>query len=169
MMFYLAKTVTACPNQTDKLQSLLSIPDFEKAVFLIKHFETLHHSENWPYIVCGHKVQPGQPYKSGYTLSERQADALLCQDLRKFCSLYRKMGRDSLLLGALVYKCGPTKVNKSSVLRKLQAGDWDIRSRYLFFCHCRGKKNKRLLLRRLLEYELLYIKHINNHFILWLQ
>ena len=31
-------------------------------------------------------------------MSEREADALLRKDLRKFCALYRDMGKDSYIL-----------------------------------------------------------------------
>ena len=38
--------------------------------------------------------------------------------IRKFCALYSQIGKDNVLLGALVYNCGPGVVNKSSILKK---------------------------------------------------
>ena len=59
-----------------------------------------------------------------------QADALLRKDLAKFVSLYKDYGKDSVLLGALAYNCGPGVVNKSSILKKLNAGDRNIFKAY---------------------------------------
>lgn len=81
----------------------------------------------WGY---GHCVQPGEPYRRGCQLTEAQADALLRKDLRKFCALYSQYGKDSILLGCLAYNCGPGVVNKSSILKKLKAGDRNIFKAY---------------------------------------
>ena len=59
------------------------------------------------YLGYGHRKLPGEKFFRGYKMSEREADALLRKDLRKFCALYRDMGKDSILLGALAYNIGP--------------------------------------------------------------
>ena len=104
-------------------RSIMELPLFERAVLIIKKFETLHKPKHWPYVGYGHQVQPGEPYRRGCQLTEAQADALLRKDLAKFCALYSQYGKDSVLLGALAYNCGPGVVNKSSILKKLKSGD----------------------------------------------
>lgn len=79
-------------------RSIMELPLFERAVLIIKKFETLHKPRHWPYVGYGHQVQPGEPYRRGCQLTEVQADALLRKDLRKFCALYSQYGKDSVLL-----------------------------------------------------------------------
>lgn len=111
---------------------LMRLPPFERAVLIIKHYETLHRPKHWPTIGYGHVVQPGEPYRKGVQLTKRQADELLRKDLRKFCALFRSYGADSLLLACLSYNCGPAKViggkgyRKSRLVRRLEAGDRNI-------------------------------------------
>lgn len=83
---------------TPTVRRLMKLPPFERAVLIIKHYETLHRPEHWPTIGYGHVVQPGEPYRKGVQLTESQADGLLRKDLRKFCAMYRSYGADSLLL-----------------------------------------------------------------------
>lgn len=99
----------------------MDLPPFEGAMVIIKKFETLHKPEHWPYVGYGHQVQPGEPYRRGVQLTEKQADALLRKDLRKSVSLYKSYGKDALLLGVLAYNCGPGVVNKSTVLKKTES------------------------------------------------
>ena len=90
---------TAPAREQKTKRSIMELPLFERAVLIIKKFETLHDSRrHWPYLGYGHRNLPGEKYYKGYTMSEREADALLRKDLRKFCALYRDMGKDSLLL-----------------------------------------------------------------------
>ncbi|MDE6487488.1 MAG: glycoside hydrolase family protein [Muribaculaceae bacterium] len=100
---------------------------------------------------------PGEPYRRGVQLTEKQADALLRKDLRKFVSLYKAYGKDALLLGVLAYNCGPGVVNKSTVLKKLKSGNLDIFKSYTSHCHYNGKWHKQLHQRRLAEYAALFI------------
>lgn len=110
----------------------MELPPFERAVLIIKKFETLHKPKHWPAIGYGHMVQPKEPYRRGIQLSERQADILLRNDLMKFVSLYKHMGmNDAILLGTLAYNIGPGAVNKSSVYRKLKNGNRDIYHEYI--------------------------------------
>lgn len=159
MVFIISMAVMAAsaPMFAKAKKSIMELPLFERAVLIIKHFETLHKPKHWPYVGYGHGVLPGEPYRRGVQLTEAQADALLRKDLRKFCAMYSEYGRDSVLLGALAYNCGPGVVNRSSVLKKLKAGDRDIFKAYTAHCRYKGKFHKGLHRRRLTEYAALYI------------
>ena len=109
-----------------------------------------------PYVGYGHQVQPGEPYRRGCQLTEAQADALLRKDLAKFCALYSQYGKDSVLLGALAYNCGPGVVNKSSILKKLKSGDRNIFKAYTSHCRYKGKFHNGLYTRRLTEIAALF-------------
>lgn len=111
-----------------------------------------------PYVGYGHQVQPGEPYRRGVQLSEKQADALLRKDLRKFVSLYKSYGKDALLLGVLAYNCGPGVVNKSTVLKKLKSGNREIFKSYIAHCRYNGKFHAQLHQRRLTEYAALFVR-----------
>ena len=104
LFFFVAllSLVAATPAANAK-RSIMELPPFERAVLIIKKFETLHKPKHWPYVGYGHQVQPGEPYRRGVQLTERQADALLRKDLRKFCALYSQYGKDSILLACLAY------------------------------------------------------------------
>ena len=138
-------------------RNIMELPIFERAVLIIKKFETLHKPRHWPYVGYGHQVQPGEPYLRGCQLTEAQADALLRKDLRKFCALYSQYGKDSVLLGALAYNCGPGVVNKSTVLKKLKRGDRNIFKSYTSHCRYKGKWHKGLYTRRLTEIAALFV------------
>ena len=74
----------------------------------------------------------------------KRADALLRKDLRKFCAMFRQFGRDSVLLGTLAFNVGPAKLlenkryPKSTLIKKLEAGDRNIYREYIAFCHYKG-------------------------------
>ncbi len=70
---------------------------------------------------------------------------------------YNCIGKDSVLLGTLAYNCGPGVVNKSTVLKKLKAGNRDIFKSYVSHCRYKGKKHKGLYTRRLTEFAALFI------------
>lgn len=98
-----------------------------------------------------------EPYRRGVQLTEAQADALLRKDLSKLYALYSIYGKDSVLLGSLAYNCGPGVVNKSSVLKKLKAGERDIAKAYASHCRYKGKWHTGLYTRRLTELAALFI------------
>lgn len=111
----------------------------------------------------GHVVQPGgEPYTKGVQLTERQADALLLKDLRKFYTMYRSIGADSLLLACVSYNCGLAKIiggqgyAKSSMMRKLESGNRTILADYLSFCHYQGKLHQSIRRRRWVEFKMLF-------------
>ena len=157
MMFFALLTVMV-GNAAGRKINIMDLPPFERAVIIIKKYETLHRPKDYPYVGYGHRVLPGEPYRRGVQLTEKQADALLRKDLRKFVSLYKAYGKDALLLGVLAYNCGPGVVNKSTVLKKLKSGNRDIFKSYTAHCHYRGKFHKQLHQRRLTEMVTLFQK-----------
>lgn len=145
------------------VRRLMELSPFERAVLIIKHYETLHRPEHWPTIGYGHVVQPGEPYRKGVQLTESQADNLLRKDLRKFCALFSKYGADSLLLACVSYNCGPYRIlgngkdiPKSRLLRELESGNRIILTEYISYCKWQGKEIGSIKRRRILEYLLLY-------------
>ena len=157
LLMFLALLTVMVGNATGRKINIMDLPPFERAVIIIKKFETLHRPKDYPYVGYGHRVLPGEPYRRGVQLTEKQADALLRKDLRKFVSLYKAYGKDALLLGVLAYNCGPGVVNKSTVLKKLKSGNRDIFKSYTAHCHYKGKFHKQLHQRRLPEFAALYM------------
>ncbi len=159
MLFVALLTLAAATPAPHAKRSIMELPLFERAVLIIKKFETLHRPKHWPYVGYGHCVQPGDPYRRGCQLTERQADALLRKDLRKFVSLYKHMGeRNAILLGTLAYNIGPGAVNRSTVYKKLKRGDTNIYKEYTANCHYKGKFHKQLHQRRITEFVILFMK-----------
>jgi len=158
LLMFLALLTVMVGNAAGRRINIMDLPPFERAVIIIKKFETLHKPKHWPYVGYGHQVQPGEPYRRGVQLTEKQADALLRKDLRKFVSLYKAYGKDALLLGVLAYNCGPEVVNKSTVLKRLKAGNRDIFKSYTAHCRYNGKFHKKLHKRRLTEYVALFTR-----------
>ena len=109
-----------------------------------------------------YRLPPFERY-SARTMTKRQADALLRKDLRKFCAMFQQFGKDSLLLATLAYNVGPYrllgsgKIPKSTLIRKLEAGDRNIYREYIAFCNYKGKRHAMLLKRRKAEFALLYV------------
>lgn len=156
LLMFLALLTVMVGNAAGRKINIMDLPPFERAVIIIKKFETLHHPTDYPYVGYGHRVLPGEPYRRGVQLTEKQADALLRKDLRKFISLYKAYGKDALLLGVLAYNCGPGVVNKSTVLKKLKSGNRDIFKAYTAHCRYKGKFHAQLHRRRLTEYFALF-------------
>ena len=117
LLMFLALLTVMVGNAAGRKINIMDLPPFERAVIIIKKYETLHRPKDYPYVGYGHRVLPGEPYRRGVQLTEKQADALLRKDLRKFISLYKAYGKDALLLGVLAYNCGPGIVNKSTILK----------------------------------------------------
>lgn len=158
LLMLLALLTVMVGNAAGRKINIMDLPPFERAVIIIKKFETLHRPKDYPYVGYGHRVLPGEPYRRGVQLTEKQADALLRKDLRKFVSLYKAYGKDALLLGVLAYNCGPGVVNKSSILKKMKSGNRDIFKAYTSHCRYKGKFHKQLHLRRLTEFAALFVK-----------
>ncbi len=158
LLMFLALLTVMVGNAAGRRINIMELPPFERAVIIIKKFETLHKPKHWPYVGYGHQVQPGEPFRRGVQLTEKQADALLRKDLRKFVSLYKAYGKDALLLGVLAYNCGPGVVNKSTLLKKLKSGNRDIFKSYTSHCCYKGKFHAQLHQRRLTEFAALFQK-----------
>lgn len=159
LLFFLVAlmTLVAATPEVAAKRNIMELPPFERAVLIIKKFETLHKPKHWPYVGYGHQVQPGEPYRRGVQLTERQADALLRKDLKKFYALYSQYGKDSILLACLAYNCGPGVVNKSTVLKKLKSGNRDIFKAYTTHCRYKGKFHRGLYNRRCMELAALFV------------
>lgn len=158
MMFFALLTVMV-GNAAGRKINIMNLPPFERAVLIIKKFETLHDSRrHWPYLGYGHRKLPGEKYFKGYRMSEKEADALLRKDLRKFIAVFKDLSpNDALLLGVLSYNIGPGAVKKSTVYRMLKSGDCNIFKAYTAHCHYKGKFHKQLHQRRLTEFVVLFI------------
>ena len=156
----MVRAQTATPTQSDL--GIFRFPLFERAVRCIKFYEGWHDiKRNYPYIGWGHCVQPHENFKKNLTLE--QADSLLRSDLRTFCGMFCKYGKDSLLLAVLAYNVGPYKVlgdrrtfRKSRLLQKIERGERDIEREYLDFCRWKGKVIASIRRRRNTELRLLY-------------
>ena len=147
------------PSQADL--GIFALPPFERAVRCIKYYEGWHDiKRNYPYIGWGHRILPHEKFKKNLTY--QQADSLLRSDLTKLCAMFRKYGKDSLLLAVLAYNVGPYKIlgnkrfPKSRLLQKIERGMRNIEKDYLDFCRWRGKHIPSIRRRRLMEFFLLY-------------
>lgn len=147
------------PSQSDL--GIFALPPFERAVRCIKYYEGWHDiKRNYPYIGWGHRILPHEKFRKDLTF--QQADSLLRSDLRKLCTLFRKYGRDTLLLAVLAYNVGPYKIlgnrkfPKSRLLQKIEQGERNIRWEYLDFCRWKGKYIASIKRRRQMELLLLY-------------
>ena len=140
---------------------LADLPPFERAVVVVKYFEGLHCWKNYPYVGYGHQLQRGERFTANMT--ERQADSLLRTNLLSRYALFRRFGKDALLLTVLSYNIGTGTLlggrnrPKSRLIRKLERGDRNILSEYLSFCCYKGRVLPGLLKRRRVEFALFYI------------
>lgn len=146
-------------NKTQDIsEEEIPMSDFDKAVELIKKYETLHQPRHWPLVGYGHKVLPGENFSRTKAMSPEAAEELLRKDLLKNCAVFRSFGADSLLLGVLAYNIGSGAALKSSVAKKLKDGDRDIYDIYVSYSKYRGKTHNQLKKRRIEEFETLFIK-----------
>ena len=150
---------TDSPSQSDL--GIFALPPFERAVRCIKYYEGWHDiKRNYPYIGWGHRILPYEKFKKNLTY--QQADSLLRSDLTKLCAMFRKYGKDSLLLAVLAYNVGPYKIlgngkfPKSRLLQKIEQGERNIRREYLDFCRYQRHKIASIHRRRQTELLLLY-------------
>ena len=150
---------TDSPSQRDL--GIFALPPFERAVRCIKYYEGWHDiKRNYPYIGWGHRILSHEKFRKNLTF--QQSDSLLRSDLRKLCTLFRKYGRDSLVLAVLAYNVGPYKIlgngkfPKSRLLQKIEQGERNIRREYLDFCRYQGRKIASIHRRRQTELLLLY-------------
>ena len=151
-------------KETEQLptNSIYGLPPFERAVCCIKFYEGIHRKKDYPYVGYGHKLKPGENYSSNMSFAE--AELLLRKDLKELCSMFSAYGKDSLLLAVLAYNIGPYKIlgckgkyEKSTLLKKIEAGIRDFKQDYVQFCHWKGKKVQSIERRRYAEFLLLYL------------
>ena len=134
--------------------------DKDKAVANIKRWEGWHRGK-MPYIGYGHRLLPHETLTEN--LSEAQADSLLRCDLERCLKVFRKYGKDSLLLSLLGFNVGcyrligNGKIPKSKLIQKLDSGNRDIYKEYVSFRCYRGKVIPSIERRRKEEFELFYI------------
>ena len=144
------------------LPDTVEIALFDEAVDCIKHFEGWHGPKHYPYVGYGHKLLPGENFTSDISLET--ADSLLRTDLLQKCSMFRKFGKDSLLLGVLAYNVGEYRLlglgrlPKSKLIQRLENGDRDIYEEYASFRKYKGQVIPSIENRRKTEYALLFDK-----------
>lgn len=136
-------------------------PKAELAVELVKKYEGLHDSPDYyPYYGYGHCRLEGE--KLSYDMTEAEAESLLRKDLSVRYRLFRKFGKDALLLTVLSYNVGQGVLlghgghPKSGLVRKLEAGNRDIYREYIAYCRYKGKPVSSIERRRKMEFLLLY-------------
>lgn len=149
-------------NQLSEETADEALSDFDRAVEIIKKYETLHQPKHWPLVGYGHKVLPGEKFDRTKTMGQKQAEELLRKDLLKNCAVFRSFGADSLLLGVLAYNIGSGATMRSSVVKKLRQGDRDIYDTYVAHSKYKGKTHNQLKNRRIEEFESLFIKDLNE-------
>ncbi len=152
-VIWLGLSSSKAPEVTPETQQIL----FERAVAMIKKYETLHQPRHWPLVGYGHLVMAGEKFSRSKALSEKEADALLRKDLLKNCAVFRDYGADSLLLGVLAYNIGSGNVKKSSVARMLREGNRDIYDSYVAHSRYRGRVHAGLKKRRIEELDQLFV------------
>ena len=85
------------------------------------------------------------------------------RDLERCLNVFRKYGKDSLLLSLLGFNVGcyrligNGKIPKSRLIQKLESGDRDIYREYISFRCYQGKVIPSIERRRKEEFELFYI------------
>lgn len=134
---------------------------FRRLLFCTRYFEGWHTQSTTPgYIGYGHQIQTGETFP--VELTQKQAEDLLVNDLRKIYKMFKSYGKDAYLLTALAYQIGPAKLlgkgkyPKSTLLTRLEYGDRDILPLYLSFCKWNGKIISSIRKRRWVEYHLLF-------------
>ena len=159
----IAVLLMLCPSAVTAQERMTELQRFNLAVEIIKHFEGWHTVRNYPYVGWGHQLQPGERY-SARTMTRAQGDRLLRQDLMKMYRLFDGYGKDQMLLAVLAYNVGPyailgtSKRPRSTLLKKLDAGNRNIFHDYMRFCRYKGRKVKSIERRRYVEFSLLFIQ-----------
>lgn len=131
-------------------------PAFEKAIEIIKKYETLHKAGDWPYIGYGHRARAGEGYKRGVVLSQAQAESLLRKDLKKYIRSFSAYGPKAILLGTLSYNIGTSAVKRSEVIKNINGTKQQLRIAYLAHCRFQGMEHAQIRQRRIEEFDTLY-------------
>lgn len=142
------------------LASFNSHPKVDIAVELIKKYEGMHDRFDYPYYGYGHRRLPNE--NLSYDMTEEEAEALIRKDLAVRYKLFRRYGKDALLLTVLSFNVGQGVLlghgghPKSRIVRKLEAGNRDIYKEYISFRCWKGKPVRSIERRRKMEFLLLY-------------
>ena len=76
-----------------------SHPKADIAVELIKKYEGMHDRSDYPYYGYGHRRLPNE--NLSYDMTETEAEALLRKDLAVRYKLFRRFGKDALILSEI--------------------------------------------------------------------
>ena len=76
-----------------------SHPKADIAVELIKKYEGMHDRSDYPYYGYGHRRLPNE--NLSYDMTEEEAEALLRKDLAVRYKLFRRFGKDALILSEI--------------------------------------------------------------------
>lgn len=57
MLFFVALLTLVAATPASAKRSIMELPLFERAVLIIKHFETLHKPRHWPYYQKNNIIQ----------------------------------------------------------------------------------------------------------------
>lgn len=155
-----AQTRSPTKPTTPQKLSINELSRYERAVRIIKFYETFHKPKDKPYIGYGHRLQRGEKLSSN--ISRKQADSLLRSDLNKMIHYFKDYGDKALLLSVLAYNVGLKPIvggkgkPESKLLQKIKRGDDNIEAEYLGFCQWNGRKITSIKRRRWTELKLLY-------------
>lgn len=56
LLMFLALFTVMVDNAAGRKINIMDLPPFEKAVIIIKKYETLHRPKDYPYVGYGHRV-----------------------------------------------------------------------------------------------------------------
>ena len=116
---------------------------------------------SYPYVAYGHRIRKGEKFP--VSLTESEGDSILRKDLRKCVRCSVIWERIRFLVACLAYQVGPYRllgygrIPKSTLIRKLEAGNRDIYADFIRYCHYKGKKIPSIERRRKEEYRLLFM------------
>ena len=149
-------------GMAELLASFNNVPKADIAVELIKKYEGMHDRSDYPYYGYGHRRFRLPNENLSYDMTEAEAEALLRKDLAVRYKLFRRFGKDALLLTVLSFNVGQGVLlghgghPKSRLVRKLEAGNRDIYKEYISFRCWKGKPVRSIERRRKMEFLLLY-------------
>lgn len=116
---------------------------------------------NLPTVGVGHLIKPGDPWKVGDRISDEEVDRLLRQDLATAEGAVERLVKVPIdddqfaALVSLTFNIGTGAFGRSSLLKRLNAGDYDgAADRFLDWKKAGGRVIKGLVRRRAAEVEL---------------
>ena len=131
---------------TDGQAAIYRLPPFEWAVRCTKYFEGWHSEKHHPYVGYGHRLQPGERYSARTEVTEAaggRASAKRPAEVLRDVPAVRE-GFASACHARLQCRSVPSfwgsgeDTPKSTLIRKLEAGDRNIYREYIAFCNYKG-------------------------------